>query len=212
MSLKHALEELGFGPCYHMFEVVGQTDRLEMWLGLATGSTPDWDRVFDGYHSAVDWPASAFWRELADAYPKAKVVLTVRDPDRWYDSIEKTLYQQYLRVRPEGTLFARMVGPLIWEGIFGGRFDRESATARFRQHEHEVREAISADRLLVYRTGDGWGPLCEFLGVAEPAEEFPRSNDSASFNKRDADRRAKAEESDSAAEADAVPVEGNAAK
>jgi hypothetical protein len=184
LSLKLALEQLGFAPCYHMFEVVGRTERLREWLELAEGGKRDWSGTFSGYQAAVDWPASAFWRELVDFYPEAKVVLTVRDPDRWYDSIEKTLYTQYLQLREQNTLFAQMVRPMIWDGIFGGRFDRESATERFRRHVGEVTEAVPADRLLVFKTGEGWGPLCEFLDVPVPAEEFPRSNDSSSFQER----------------------------
>lgn len=189
LSLKLALEQLGFAPCYHMFEVVGRQERLQEWLELAEGGERDWPGTFSGYQAAVDWPASAFWRELVDFYPEAKVVLTVRDPDRWYDSIDKTLYAQYLQLREQNTLFARMVQPMIWDGIFGGRFDRESATERFRRHVAEVTEAVAAQRLLVFKTGEGWGPLCEFLGVPVPAEEFPRSNDSTSFQERIAKRQ-----------------------
>lgn len=190
LSLKLALEQLGFAPCHHMFEVVGRPERLQEWLDLAEGGKRDWDGTYAGYQAAVDWPTSAFWRELVDFYPEAKVVLTVRDPDRWYDSIEKTLYAQYLELRAQNTLFARMVQPMIWDGIFGGRFDRESATERFRRHTAEVTEAVPADRLLVFKTGEGWGPLCEFLDVPVPAEEFPRSNDSTSFQQRIAKRQA----------------------
>jgi hypothetical protein len=184
LSLKLALEQLGYAPCYHMFEVVGRPERLQAWLDLAEGGERDWPVVFAGYEAAVDWPAAAFWRELVEFYPQAKVIHTVRDPDRWYDSIEKTLYAQYLDLREKNTLFARMVQPMIWDGIFGGKFDRESATARFRAYTEEVVETVPADRLLVFETGEGWGPLCEFLDVPVPAEEFPRSNDSSSFQQR----------------------------
>ena len=117
LSLKFALERLGFAPCYHMFEVVGRPERQQAWLDLAVGGERDWPGVFEGYQAAVDWPASAFWRELVDFYPAAKVVLTHRDPDRWYESVERTLYAQYLRLREQDTLFAQMVRPMIWEGI-----------------------------------------------------------------------------------------------
>jgi Sulfotransferase domain len=189
LSLKLALEQLGFAPCYHMFEVVGRPERLQEWLDLAEGGKRDWSGTFAGYQAAVDWPASAFWQELVDFYPEAKVVLTVRDPDRWYDSMAKTLYPQYLQAREQQTLFGRMVQPMIWDAIFGGRFDRESATDRFRQHTAEVAEAVPTDQLLVFKTGEGWGPLCEFLDVPVPAEEFPSSNDSTSFQERIAKRQ-----------------------
>jgi len=85
-SMKAALERLGFGPCYHMFEIFTNPDHADRWLPIASGAKVDWARVFDGYQSTQDWPASHFWRELAVAYPEAKVVLTIRDPHAWYPS------------------------------------------------------------------------------------------------------------------------------
>jgi hypothetical protein len=86
-SMKAALERLGFGPCYHMFEILMHPDHVERWLPVAAGPSVDWNAVFAGYLSTQDWPASHFWRELADTYPDAKVVLTVRDPHAWYPSL-----------------------------------------------------------------------------------------------------------------------------
>ena len=92
-SLKAALEHLGFGPCYHMLEVIAQPERIHDWERALDGEVSDWDSVLGGFQSTVDWPGCAFWRELLDAYPDAKVVLTVRDPQRWYDSTHETIYQ-----------------------------------------------------------------------------------------------------------------------
>ncbi|MEV4897563.1 sulfotransferase family protein, partial [Nonomuraea sp. NPDC055795] len=87
-SMKAALERLGFGPCYHMFEILTHPGHVDRWLPAAEGRALDWDHVLKGYRSAMDWPASHFWREQAEAYPDAKVVLTVRDPVRWRTSMQ----------------------------------------------------------------------------------------------------------------------------
>ena len=188
LSLKEALGELGFGPCYHMMEILDQPERAVAWSEAATQVSPVWDQIFAGYRSTVDWPAAAFWRPLAARYPDARIVLTIRDPDKWYSSVEKTIYQQYQLHRDDGLPFTEMVKTIIWDGIFGGRFDRESAIARFNQHIAEVQQTIAAQRLLVYEVASGWGPLCDFLGVPELARDFPRSNDTAAFTQRAAER------------------------
>lgn len=182
-SLKAALEHLGFGPCYHMLEVIAQPERIHDWERALDGEVSDWDSVLGGFQSTVDWPGCAFWRELLDAYPDAKVVLTVRDPQRWYDSTHETIYQFAQNPPAEAADdFAATLRPtimrMIWDGTFGGEFaDREHAIDVFERHNAEVQRVVPADRLLVYRVGDGWRPLCDFLGVAVPEERFPHVND-----------------------------------
>jgi hypothetical protein len=198
LSLKVALERLGLGPCYHMREVLRQPARIKDWFAVADGAC-DWPRIFAGYRSTVDWPAAAYWRALVDAYPAARVILTVRDPDRWYASAERTLYQQSTRIRqnaPRGTTtaesslsatelaeFGRMADVTVWDRVFGGRFaDRDHALAVFEEHTRQVTVYLPADRLLVYDIGDGWAPLCGFLGLPVPATPFPHDNESSSFD------------------------------
>jgi Sulfotransferase domain len=90
-SLKLALEHLGFGPCHHMFEVRDKPELLPAWEAAADGETVDWNKVFSGYRSQVDWPGARYWRELSQYFPKAKVILSVRDPDAWFDSVQATI-------------------------------------------------------------------------------------------------------------------------
>ena len=92
MSLKVALEELGFGPCYHMSEVFAHPEHVELWRAAAQGKEVDWEQIFGGYRATVDWPACSFYGELMEKYPDAKVILTVRDPQRWYESAYNTIY------------------------------------------------------------------------------------------------------------------------
>jgi hypothetical protein len=193
LSLKAALERLGFGPCHHMMEVIEHPGRIPLWAAAARGEPPDWERLLGGYQATTDWPACTFWRGLVEAYPDAKVLLSVRDPERWYESMLATVYgiSTWARTAPPDTVpapmrqLADMAQDLIWQGTFGGRFeDREHAIAVFRRHNDEVRDGVPAERLLVYEVGQGWGPLCDFLGVPVPAEPFPRLNDAASFHAR----------------------------
>lgn len=188
-SMKAALEHIGYGPTYHMLEIIAQPRRAAAWTRVVDGETPDWAGLFDGYRSTVDWPGAAYWRELAAAFPEAKVLLTVRDPERWYDSVHHTIYQ-FARSAPGFDLtddemladFKPTIDRMLWHGTFGGRFeDKDHAIRVFEEHNAAVREAVPADRLLEYRAGDGWEPLCDFLGVDVPAEDFPHVNDTGSI-------------------------------
>jgi hypothetical protein len=158
----------------------------------------DWIRVFAGYGASVGSPGTAFWREIVDAFPDAKVILTRRDPQKWYDSAARTmsavlapppLHVRLLTWRPgppsaeEAVLDS--VQRLTWEKEVGDRFeDREHTIALYERHIADVRAYVPADRLLEFEVRDGWGPLCEFLGVPVPDEPFPRENDTATFLRR----------------------------
>lgn len=192
LSLKQALDELGFGPTYHMEEVFRHRSHVDRWLDYARHGTTDWNTLFAGYHAAVDFPASCAWEELAEHYPLAKVVLTVRDPERWWTSTATTIY-------PTRTMFPRwvkqlvpftqrwldMTDRLIWTGVFNGRFgDRAHAMRVFEDHIAHVRSHCEPGRLLVFDVADGWEPLCAFLGVTVPTKPFPDVNDSATLRRR----------------------------
>ncbi|MDA0565586.1 sulfotransferase family protein [Streptomonospora sp. S1-112] len=195
-SMKAALEQLGLGPCYHMFELLTHPDHLGRWEHAVHDDPVDWDRVTEGYASGVDWPFSYFWRELADAYPQAKVLLTVRDPHRWYTSMANTIFRQMEMVvgaatassPPETRRMAGVLGPL-WESTYGNRTapDERRAVEVFEAHTAAVVEAVPPERLLVYEAGQGWEPLCEFLGVPVPDTPFPHLNDTEAMHRVMAD-------------------------
>jgi hypothetical protein len=203
-SLKVALERLGVGPCYHMFNVIAEPTRARAWLAAARGERPDWDEIFAGFGSTVDWPAAAFWRELVDAYPDAKVILTVRDPDRWYTSATETIFRmarrsqspvgrQLLRLialtNPGFGDFVAMTDAVVVQRVFGGHVDdRDHAVAVFSSHTAEVRAGVPPDRLLELDIAEGWRPLCELLDLPVPDEPFPHLNDAAEFQRRQAAR------------------------
>ena len=194
-SLHTAVNMLGLGPCHHMFEVMQHPESMALWIEAGAGR-PQWDVIFADYRSAVDYPTAAFWRELADYYPQAKVIHTVRDPEAWFESTQATIFS------PEG-LTARSIatgeGPAAFFSSFarpliGHLHDRAFLLDWFRRHTEEVLATIAPDRLLVYEAGQGWEPLCAFLGVPVPAEPYPSENNRAEFIARVMSRPADAPE------------------
>ena len=188
-SLKLALEHLGFGPCHHMFEVRDHPEQLPYWQAAARGDLPDWDEVFANYRACVDWPSARFWREIAAHYPDAKVLLTQRDPDKWFDSVHATIYPVIMSGEEREPSHFRdtleMAREIIVEQTFGGRLDdRDHAIAVFRAYEEEVRRTIAPERLLAYDVSQGWEPLCTFLEVPVPDTPFPRTNTSEEFREK----------------------------
>lgn len=189
MSLKLALERLGFGPCYHMLEVLANPAHDPVWHAATRGEPVDWDALFAGYASAVDWPVAAFWRELADRYPDAKVILSVRDPKQWHRSVMDTIFRALSSIPDPGDTQAcvhrAMTRELILDRTFDGRMDDPAhAIEVYEHHNRAVKNGISADRLLVHETGGGWEPLCALLGCPVPDEPYPRRNTRAEFHDR----------------------------
>jgi hypothetical protein len=176
LSMKFALEHLGLGPCYHMSEVfAGGRRNVPLWLDVIRGK-PDWDAVFDGYQSTTDYPACTYWRELAAFYPRAKVILTVRDADSWFDSVSETIFSEKMQGSLAGSPVGAMMNGAIFDA-FGGRMnDRAFMTDWFTRRNQQVIEALPPERLLVFSPKQGWEPLCTFLGVPVPKGPFPRVN------------------------------------
>ena len=199
-SLKAALETLGLDPCYHRTEVFAHPRHAEVWRSAWRGEPVDWEAILGPYEAAVDWPACTFYEELTERYPEAKVLLSVRDPDRWYESTRTTIYELSRVIAGSRTArvafglvslltfggFARTGAgeEIIWNGTFEGRFeDKLHAIEVLERHNEEVKRRVPPERLLVYEVREGWGPLCEFLGVPEPNEPFPHLNDAAEMRR-----------------------------
>lgn len=178
-SLKLALEQVGLGPCYHMTEVFKNPAAAGWWVDAADGN-PDWEKIFAGYSATVDWPNATFYAELAQAYPDAKVILTERDPDAWFESTQATIFAGGASPNPD-TPIETMFAKVIYRLFDGQIHDRDKAIAVFNRHNETVRQRIPADRLLVFDVAEGWAPLCEFLGVAAPAGPLPHVNSKEEF-------------------------------
>ena len=199
MSTYEALNQLGF-PCYHMAEVfkdMPKGDHLAFWheVGQSSpGTQHDWERVFADKRATVDFPAASVWKELIEAYPEAKVLLTEhpRGGDAWYESVYDTIYygERYWQFKLLGKLlpparrFIDMSRALVWQRALNGAMpDRARAVSEYERHLAEVKAAVPGDRLLVFQVNQGWEPLCEFLGVPVPDEPFPNVNKRAQFRR-----------------------------
>ena len=176
-SLKAALELLGFAPCHHMKEVT-TPEQNSYWLAAAEGQVREWNQVFAGYHACIDWPAAFFWRELSEYYPEAKILLTVRDSEGWFKSMQNTIFK-VLKANSEAFAVANKI---VGERVFANRFDdKEYVIGLYEQNIRDVQAAFSSDRLLTYELGSGWEPLCRFLDKPIPDTPFPRNNTTKEF-------------------------------
>jgi len=198
-SLKKALEILGYNKCYHMFELMKEGSRLKYWEELDANRSTDFEALFEGYSAAVDFPVASYYKELMEQYPEAKIILTVRDPNKWLESASKTILKKppqflFLALRFL-SLFSKKLGtfPMVYayaerivhKDILQGRLtDAEFLKVKLQAWNEEVIRTVPAERLLVYEVKDGWEPLCTFLGKPIPSAPFPRANDSDAFQKR----------------------------
>jgi hypothetical protein len=206
LSLKVALEELGLIKTYHMMELIQDPARVVHWEAAGRGEPVDWDALFEGYQATVDYPGCQYYRQLMEHYPDAKVILTVRDPRKWYESASETIFQAARMHGPgakpdpdapgapafpfpgDPQLLMRVFG-MIQRDIFGGHFqgkidDPEHCMAVFNRHNEEVRATVPPEKLLVYEVKEGWEPLCRFLGVPVPeGKPFPHLNEREAFQR-----------------------------
>ncbi len=178
LSLRTALETLLGEPCYHMFEVRQHPEHIPLWHAAARGEAVDWRALLDPYGAAVDWPASAFWPEIAAAFPDAVILLSSRDAEGWWKSASNTIFEALQGVN----------GPWrdMIDAMFAARFtaridDKAQAIAAFEAHNRAVREGAPAARLVEWQAADGWGPLCAALGLPIPDLPFPHVNSTEDF-------------------------------
>ncbi len=189
LSLKGAIEQLGHGPCYHMMEVYPRPDHASAWLAAANGGALDTDLVFDGFPATVDWPGCSFWKQLFEATPGAKVLLSQRPPDVWYESFSKTIVASLDRPHRDdadanAVQLRTMARAVVWGTFDGEVHDRDHVLAVLAAHEADVVATVPPEQLLVFDVAEGWEPLCRFLEVPVPDEPFPRVNTTAEFRER----------------------------
>lgn len=188
MTLRDALNHLGFGPCYHMSEVIQNPHFASYWAKLARGEQVDWEEVFAGYRSTVDWPACTYWRELMQQWPQAKVILSVRDPQRWHQSVLNTIFSDSHVARFEGPDadpdFRAMVRRLNQQTFDNRSQEAGHAIAVYQAHNEAVIREVPPGKLLVFNPAEGWEPLCRFLEVPVPDEAFPRVNSTQDWQNR----------------------------
>ena len=178
-SMREALEILGFGPCHHMRELVKNPEHKQHWRDMVAGGPADWDLLLGQYGSCVDWPSAHYWPQLVEAFPDARVLLTWRTAESWWESYEKTI----LRVVEADTETEESApGSQLMRRIFSGRpGDRDLCIAVYEANVAAVKAQVPADRLLVHELGDGWEPLCAHLGVPVPDQPYPHANTTGDF-------------------------------
>ncbi|MEC9344462.1 MAG: sulfotransferase [Pseudomonadota bacterium] len=181
MTMKDALDALGFGPTHHMTEMMEHPEQLAHWKAIFSGESVDWHAVYAGYQSQVDWPGASCWEQAMAAFPDAKIIHTERPEEDWWASFNGTIGKFFatmdvLELPPHfGEIFTTMKAGFL-NSTFTDFTDRESAIAAYRANNRLVREKVPEDRLLVFNVAEGWEPLCRFLGVAVPATPFPHHN------------------------------------
>ena len=199
LTQKVALEMLGFGPCYHMVDVLADLDQAKLWQRALDGEAP-WDEIFNGFNSTVDWPGGYFYRELIDVYPDAKVLLSVREAQAWERSMRETVWavrhgeslvrllsSAQAHVNEQWRGFLEMIDRLVWEGegtFASGHAEPQQLIDTMIRHNREVEEVVPSERLLVWDVKEGWERLCEFLEVPIPQQPFPHVNDRTEFLNR----------------------------
>jgi hypothetical protein len=189
LSLKFALEKLGFVKCYHMQEIRAHPEHVPMWLAAHRGEAVDWDVLYRGYRATVDWPSCNMWQTHAALYPDAKVILSTRDPQKWYESVMNTIYKASTAMTksddPSLRRFGEFACEIAWRYVFDNRIeDRAYAISVYNAHVARVIATLPKSRLLVFDAKEGWEPLCRFLGVAVPDEPYPRVNTTEDFVSR----------------------------
>ena len=186
-SLKRALETLGLGPCHHMEEVLNHPPQVAYWQKVVAGQPVVWEEVFNGYRSQVDWPGAHVWRQLADHYPSAKVIHSLRPENQWWASFSNTIgklltvYKELPAPPHVAAMMSAMEIAIVKQTFGCPPTDRDGVLAAYRRRTEQVRSAIPPQRLLVFDVAEGWEPLCAFLGVCVPEGAFPRTNSTEEF-------------------------------
>jgi hypothetical protein len=187
-SLKVALEQLLGGRCYHMHELIERPGDTEYWERAAAGELVSWDWLRRDYVATVDFPAAMFWRELLADSPDAVVLLSTRDSAQtWWDSYQRTILQSLSGdVPPDRPDWARRraMNVSVLARLTPGWQREADAIDAYERHNENVRRSVPPDRLIDWRPGDGWEPICSVLGVAVPEDPFPHENTTADFRAR----------------------------
>lgn len=201
--MKAALQILGHTNVHHGYELYVHPEQCDTWrrawdAKANPASSPpfapqDWDHLLDRYSAVTDMPAACFAPELIAAYPSAKVVLTVRDTDAWYDSFNtgviETFWDNQHITGVMSWLDPELMRPIhrMWKRLFADADGYFAATSReemqrnaksvYEEHNARILKTCPPERLLRFEVKDGWEPLCGFLGVPVPDQHFPRVNE-----------------------------------
>jgi hypothetical protein len=183
-SLKLALEQLLGGRCYHMFELARRPQDLPAWEAAVRGESVDWRELLCDYVATVDWPGAAYWRAIHAQSPRALVLLSRRDSaEAWWASMERTIVAvlDSAAEDPDQRRRRTMVRELLSRRLTPDWHHPDAAIAAYERHLDDVRASVPEEQLIEWRTGEGWAPLCQALGVPFPDSPFPHENRTADF-------------------------------
>jgi Sulfotransferase domain len=200
-SLQHALEILGFGPCYHMYHLLTESpEDVHFFISARDTGEADWATLFSSFKSAVDFPASLYYKSILKTYPNAKIILSTRDDESWYRSISETIFKAHkptflkkaktLLSLPFSSGIRKRLRVLSYAGRMIKEFygpdleDKTSVIEKFNTWNQKVSETIPKEQLLIFDVKEGWEPLCTFLNVPVPTVPFPKINSTEEFKKR----------------------------
>ncbi len=184
-SLQIALQQLLGAPCYHMLEVIAHPEFIPAWEGAVAGKPVDWDAVMKGYVAAVDWPAAAFWRELSEWNTDAIILLSTRSTaDAWWKSANETIFEFMRRPAPPVPAVQaqhKMATTMLAKKFTPNWSNETEAKRAYESYNDTVRATAPRDRLVEWKPGDGWEPICRALSLPVPDEPFPHVNSTAEF-------------------------------
>ena len=184
-SLQIALQQLLGAPCYHMLEIIEHPEFIPAWQDAVDGKPVDWEAVMNGYSAAVDWPAAAYWRELAEWNPDAIILLSTRSStDAWWKSANDTIFEISRREAPPVPALQaqqKMAVDMLTKTFTPNWSNEADAKKAYELHNETVRATAPRDRLVEWQPGDGWEPICRALSLPVPDEPFPHVNSTAEF-------------------------------
>ncbi|KAL2070830.1 hypothetical protein VTL71DRAFT_13856 [Oculimacula yallundae] len=201
MSMQLALERIMEGPVNHGGKnfMTGTEENNRIWTSVLHAKLAGEKELLmkllrerlTGYIGFCDWPAGFCIPELLEMYPEAKFVLVLRDQDKWWKSFEevvKTPLSLLPRVLSQISPGIRWIGQFT-EGLqdcssmnqeaYG--YPREWGPHSLEAHNTLVLDLVPKERLLVMKLGEGWEPICKFLGKPVPDEPFPHANEAAAL-------------------------------
>ena len=201
-TLRKVIEELGLGPCYNSTELFIRPRGIEFWEALEKGDKVDFEDFFKNYNAIIGFPCYIFHQQLKGKYPDAKLILSYRDPEVWHEDISRTVFEsESSHVNKAYADEVRSFDPyladcilrihglqkrILEDNYFEGRFaDKDFAVQRYMEWNEDIKTIYAEDELLEYQVTEGWGPVCEFLGLPVPeGKPFPHLNDPNTFHER----------------------------
>ncbi|KAI8377843.1 uncharacterized protein BYT42DRAFT_571906 [Radiomyces spectabilis] len=191
-SLRTALEKLGYRTHHGRYLVLGPTEHIDIWTRAYQDPNheDEWEEIYKDWDAAIDWPSMTFYKELIQKYPDAKVILTVRSAESWYNSMCKTIFKDIFHVKKDEVphhiwRVSELCRMIMFDGDEADLENPERTKAKFMKifddHVAEVKRIVPPERLLIMQLGEGWEKLCPFLRVDIPNEPYPNSNSAKEF-------------------------------